>query len=124
MTNDDHWVHFSQDTINNGKPGKREKVEEAALQALTNTTLELRRNVIIDRMHLDPAQRAYFIAVAQNAGVPAHCCVLQPPTDLLANRVLHRENHIVMGEAGAKMARASANKLVQPKYDEGLQVID
>lgn len=41
------WVHLSQDTINGGKPGKREIVEKTALERLRAGNC-----VIIDRMHL------------------------------------------------------------------------
>jgi bifunctional polynucleotide phosphatase/kinase len=48
-----HWVHLSQDTINNGKPGKREKVEDESKAALQKG-----KSVVIDRMHLDQEQRS------------------------------------------------------------------
>lgn len=51
-TKNKHWVHLSQDTINDGKPGRREKVEAEAILALQEG-----KSVLIDRMHLDPAQR-------------------------------------------------------------------
>jgi predicted kinase len=89
-----HWVHLSQDTIRNGKAGKREHVEEAAKQALGAG-----KSVVIDRMHLDESQREHFVKVAQQScnggGVPVHVVVLTPPKDLLAQRVQNRENHAV-----------------------------
>ena len=45
--NPHHWVHVSQDAINNGKPGKRENVEEKALAALRQG-----HSVVVDRTHL------------------------------------------------------------------------
>lgn len=54
------WVHVSQDTISNGKPGPREKVERAARAALADG-----RSVVVDRMHLDRDQRAHFVSVAR-----------------------------------------------------------
>lgn len=114
------WVHLSQDTIKGGKPGKREQVEAAALLALQQG-----KSVVVDRMHLDPTQRAYFIDVAQSAKVTAHAVVLSPPKEVVAERVRNRTNHAggVEGEKGAQLAVSSMDKLVWPKYDEGLALI-
>ena len=110
------WVHYSQDTINHGQPGRREQVEAAVAHAL-----QAGHAVICDRMHLDPAQRRYFVRLAQNAGVPVHCLVLQPPAHVLTQRVQDRAHHPggVQGQAGAKIAAAHARKLVVPVYDTG-----
>lgn len=119
---DSHWVHLSQDTISKtGKPGKREQVEKAASLALLAG-----KSVVIDRMHLDKAQRAHFVNVAeaeeQVLDVPVHVVVLTPPKDILAERVLHRQNHPVKGESGARMAVASAGMLQLPSYKEGIHL--
>jgi bifunctional polynucleotide phosphatase/kinase len=116
---ENHWVHLSQDTINNGKPGNREKVEKAAAEALSAG-----KSVVIDRMHLDTTQRAHFVNVAEEheLAVPVHAVVFTPPKDVLAERVRHRQNHPVHGEAGAKMAVASAGKLQLPSYIEGIDL--
>jgi bifunctional polynucleotide phosphatase/kinase len=71
----DYWVHLSQDTINNGKPGKREKVEEEAKAAL-----ERGQSTVIDRMHLDEEQRSELynqeqLSVLQSASAG---CSLHP----------------------------------------------
>jgi len=113
-----NWVHLSQDTIRNGKPGKREAVEQAALEALA-----AQKCVVIDRMHLDEKQREYFVKVAQTAGVPAHAVVLTVSKEVVAQRVRDRENHPVTGESGAKMAVESTKRLVVPTYNEGFALI-
>jgi len=114
------WLHYSQDTIRNGKPGKREDVEAAVKRALTE-----QKCVIVDRMHLDPTQRKFFVDLVRDLDVPVHTVVLTPPTAVLQQRVKYRTNHSkkVEGESGARMAKASAEKLVFPTYDEGFCLI-
>jgi diketogulonate reductase-like aldo/keto reductase len=51
-----------------------------------------------------------------------HAVVFTPPKDVLAERVRHRQNHPVHGEAGVKMAVASAGKLQLPSYIEGIDL--
>lgn len=116
--NSDRWVHLAQDTINGGKAGKREKVEEEAKKALLSN-----KSVVIDRMHLDETQRAYFVGVAKSVGVPAHAVALSPDKDVVLKRVRERENHPggVEGEKGVKIAARS--KLEMPKYSEALAMI-
>lgn len=116
--NADRWLHLAQDIINGGKPGKREKVEEEARKALQNN-----KSVVIDRMHLDGSQRAYFVNLAKSVGVPAHAVALTPDKDLVLKRVRERENHPggVQGEKGVTIAARS--KLEMPKYSEGLILI-
>jgi len=116
--NSDRWVHLAQDTINGGKSGKREKVEEEATKALKDN-----KSVVIDRMHLDETQRAYFVDVAKAAGVPAHAVALLPDKGVVLKRVRERENHPggVEGEKGVKIAARS--KLEMPKYSEGLALV-
>ena len=118
--NPDQWAHFSQDTIQNGKPGKREQVEAAVERALHEN-----KCVIVDRMHLDASQREPFVALAQRLSVPVHALVLNPPLALLAQRVKARQDHPgnVQGESGARMATASASKLVFPAYEEGFALV-
>jgi DNA 3'-phosphatase len=117
---DDHWIHLSQDTINKGKPGKREKVEEEARAAL-----ERGHSVVVDRMHLDPGQRSYFVEVAKSVKVAAHGVLLNPPKEVIAKRVKERTNHPgkVQGEEGARRALQSVDKMVMPTYSEELQLI-
>lgn len=114
------WVHYSQDTIRNGKPGKREHVEAAVQQTVSEN-----KCVIVDRMHLDPAQRELFIQLVRDLNVPVHAVVLTPPTAVLQQRVKDRTHHPgkVDGDSGARMAKASAGKLVFPTYDEGFHLI-
>ena len=109
------WIHLSQDTINNGKPGKREKVEKEASLALQRG-----QSVIIDRMHLTPDQRKYFYAVARECNVPAHVVLLNPPKDIVTKRVRARTNHPgkVEGSEGVKRTLQSLSTLVVPTYDE------
>jgi DNA 3'-phosphatase len=116
-----HWVHLSQDTINNGKPGKRETVEEQ-----TRTSLRLGKSVVVDRMHLDSVQRGYFVEVAKSMDVPAHVVLLNPPKDIIAKRVRERTNHPgkVEGAQGAKTAVQSISRIVLPTYSEdGVELI-
>tara|TARA_B100000795_G_scaffold12683_1_gene8823 strand:+ start:625 stop:1878 length:1254 start_codon:yes stop_codon:yes gene_type:complete len=114
------WVHVSQDTINNGKPGPRDKVERAARAAL-----EQGRSVVVDRMHLDAAQRAHFVEVARACGAPVHALVLHVPTAELQRRVRERTGHPgnVMGESGARMAAKSAAMLELPRHVEGFAAV-
>ena len=114
------WVHISQDTISNGKPGKREACEKAAREAL-----KANKSVVIDRMHLTPEQRAYFVAVARECHVPAHVLVMHVSTAVLQKRVRERTEHVggVQGEAGARTAVQSAAKLKLPAYAEGFDLI-
>ncbi|KAL3933273.1 MAG: hypothetical protein SGARI_003744 [Bacillariaceae sp.] len=116
------WVWLSQDTISNGKPGKREKVEKEAQVALQKGN-----SVIVDRMHLDPEQRAYFVDVAKQCNVPVHVVLLNPHACVVKGRVRRRTNHPgkVQGESGAKLAVASLSRLVLPTYDkdEGVDLI-
>lgn len=116
--NANRWVHLAQDTINGGKSGKREKVEEAAKEALQKN-----RSVVIDRMNLDETQRSYFLEVTKSAGVPAHAVALLPEQDVVLKRVRERDNHPggVEGEKGVKIAARS--KLEMPKYSEGFALI-
>jgi DNA 3'-phosphatase len=114
------WIHLSQDTIANGKPGKREMVETAAARALQDG-----KCVIIDRMHLDPTQREYFVNVAKAQHVPVHIAVFTPPRAVIERRVRDRKNHSagVQGAEGAKLAMASMAGFVVPKYEEGFALI-
>ena len=114
------WVHYSQDTINKGKPGKREAVEEKVREAVLGG-----QSVIVDRTHLDPTQRKHFVDIAKELEVPVHILVLQPSKDLIAKRVRERTNHPgrVEGEQGARLALSSLAKAVMPKYDEGFDLI-
>lgn len=113
-----NWTHLSQDTISKGKSGSREQVERAA-----NKALQEGKSVVVDRMHLDAAQRAHFVRVAQANNVPVHAVVLNTPKDVVAERVLYRENHTVQGERGAKMAQASWSSMTMPEYEEGFSLI-
>lgn len=115
-----HWVVFAQDTIRNGKPGKREQVEEAVEQAVQQG-----KCVMVDRMHLEPSQREPFVKLAQRLKTPIHAVVLSPPTAVLAQRVKERQNHPgkVEGNSGALLATASAGKLVFPAYEEGFGLV-
>jgi methylglyoxal/glyoxal reductase len=72
-------------------------------------------------MHLDAAQRAVFIQIAQECGdIPVHALTFDLPAALSAQRVLVRQDHVVTGESGARLAKQSAGRLVRPRADEGI----
>ena len=54
--------------------------------------------MVVDRTHVDAEQRAYFVAIAREAGVPAHALLLLPPLQLMQQRVRERTDHKVAGE--------------------------
>lgn len=114
------WAQFSQDTINNGRPGTRQAVEEAAQDAIRSG-----KNVVIDRMHLDEEQRQHFIQLGRQCKVPVHCLVIMATKEEVEDRVRHRVNHPgkVEGDHGARIAVASLSRLILPKYDEGFELI-
>mmetsp|Transcript_720 Transcript_720/g.1313 ORF Transcript_720/g.1313 Transcript_720/m.1313 type:complete len:841 (+) Transcript_720:121-2643(+) len=114
------WIHLSQDTINKGKPGKREQVEARARAAIENG-----KCVVIDRMHLDPMQRKSFIDVAKSANAPVHVAVFKPPRNVILERVRKRQNHPgkVMGESGVRQASRALDKLEMPSYSEEIELI-
>ena len=114
------WVHLSQDTINNGKPGKREAVEKMARDALLDG-----QSVVVDRMHLNAEQRSHFVQLAQSLNVPAHIMLLNPPKHIISGRVRERSNHPgnVQGENGVKRAIHSLSTLVPPMYSEQVALI-
>jgi len=117
----DSWVHFSQDTIKNGKPGKREQVERKVVESLDEG-----KCVIVDRMHLDTSQREHFVKIAQEKKVPVHSVVLALPAKILAQRVKDRTNHPggVEGPSKVGMALSSTKKLEVATYDEGFDMIN
>lgn len=115
------WVHLSQDTINKGKPGKREMVEAKTREALLDGC-----SVVVDRTHLDPAQRKYFVDIAKELKVPVHVLVFQTSKDIIAKRVRERTNHPggVEGDKGVRVALMHMSKMVLPNYkDEGFDLI-
>jgi DNA 3'-phosphatase len=121
LTNENsNWDHHSQDTIANGRPGKREAVEEAAIKSLREG-----KNVVIDRMHLDCDQRSHFIKVGKQCNVQVHALVMLASKEDIHQRVLTRSNHPgkVEGVNGARIAVASLDKLTMPTYDEGFDLI-
>lgn len=116
----DQWIHLSQDTIQKGKPGKRQLVEQQTRQAL-----QAGKSVVVDRMHLNEEQRGHFVAIGKECNVQVHAVLLQPSKDVVAKRVRERTGHPggVEGEKGARMAIASLDKVVVPHYDEGFHLI-
>ena len=113
-----HWKSYSQDTIRNGKAGTRQAVEQATLHSLRDG-----HNVIVDRMHLDPSQRQYFISIAKTMAVAVHCITFTTSKEVVKDRVEKRTDHIVMGVEGAKLAVRSCGELVMPSYQEGFQLM-
>ena len=121
-TNDDRGVlYLCQDTIQNGKPGRIEKVVTAARSALQDAG----RSVLIDRTHLEASQRSLFVSLAQELDIPVHIVVLHPSQSTVAKRVRERTNHPgkVEGSKGASLAAASWKRLQQPTYQEGFASI-
>jgi len=116
----DRWAQFSQDTINNGRPGTRQAVEKAAKDAIQSG-----KSVVIDRMHLDEEQRHHFIQLGRQCQVPVHCLVIMATKEEVEDRVKHRVNHPgkVEGDHGARIAVTSLSRLILPKYDEGFELI-
>lgn len=119
------WLHFSQDTINSGRPGKREAVEKAVEEALRRG-----ERVAVDRMHLDRTQRSNFIEVARKAAgdaaaVPVHAVVLTPPAEIVSRRVRDRRDHPsgFQGESKARIAASSAGRIEIPSYEEGFDLV-
>jgi len=115
-----NWKHLSQDTINGGRPGKREAVEKAALEHIRTG-----KCVIVDRMHLTVDQRAYFVNVAREADASCHLLWFDVPKTVVERRVRARTNHAggVQGDAGARMAVQSLSQVVAPLYAEGFDLI-
>lgn len=114
-----NWVWLSQDTINNGKPGKREKVENEARNELRKG-----RSILLDRMHLNPEQRQTMIEniVTQEmrSKVHVHVVVLNTSKEVITRRVKNRKNHPgkVEGEKGVRFALQSLGQLIMPTYKE------
>jgi len=114
-----NWVWLSQDTINNGKPGKREKVE-----CEVRKELQKGNSIVLDRMHLNPEQRQSMIENVVNEenkpNVQIHIVVFNPPKEVIARRVRNRTNHPgkVEGEKGVRIALNSLTQLVIPTYKE------
>ncbi len=114
-----NWVSLSQDTINNGKPGKREKVEEEARKELRNGN-----SVLLDRMHLNPEERQDILESVVTpdlkARVQIHVVVLNPSKEVVTRRVKNRTNHPgkVEGEKGVRFALKSLGAIVMPTYKE------
>ena len=114
-----HWVWLSQDTINNGKPGKREKVEEEARKELRKGN-----SILLDRMHLHPEDRQTMIenVVTQDmkSKVQIHVVVLNPSKEIVTRRVKNRTNHPakVEGDKGVRFTLQSLERLVLPTYKE------
>lgn len=113
-----HWKHFSQDTIRNGSSGTRQAVEDA-----TRIALRSGYSVVVDRMHLDEGQRAYFVQIAKALNVPVHALVFKTSKSKIQQRVETRSNHAVMGKKGAILASQSYDRLSMPGYDEGFHLI-
>ena len=114
-----NWVSLSQDTINNGKPGKREKVEEEARNELRNGN-----SVLLDRMHLNPDQRQDILESVVTSDLKSkiqiHVVVLNPSKEVVTRRVKNRTNHPgkVQGENGVRFALKSLGRIEMPTYKE------
>ena len=109
------WAIACQDTT-----GNREKVERIAAQALRSG-----RSVVVDRTHLDAAQRAHFLRVARDCDARAHALYFRRPLPLLLARVAGRVGHPggVEGEEKAPVVRFAFGKLSPPDYAEGFELI-
>jgi hypothetical protein len=82
------------------------------------------KSVVVDRTHLSEEQRAYFEYIAKKAKVKVHAVVLQPAKDVIARRV-RDTNHPggVEGNKGMRLALASLDRIVVPKYQEGFDLV-
>ena len=110
-----------QDTAaKGGKPGKREQVESACREALRRGC-----SVVVDRMHLSPEQRAYFLAIGKECGVPTDAVLLLPSLAEMTKRVRERTGHPggVQGESGAAYVSGSYKKVVPPEHAEGFELV-
>eukprot|EP00934_Nitzschia_sp_Nitz4_P001295 Nitzschia sp. Nitz4//scaffold46_size129759//42530//44906//NITZ4_003496-RA/size129759-snap-gene-0.23-mRNA-1//-1//CDS//3329552580//1295//frame0 len=114
------WVLLSQDTIQNGKPGRREDVERRA-----KAELKLGRSVVVDRMHLDTLQRSFFVQLGISQEVPVHIVALTPPAEVIRKRVRHRTDHPggVQGDRGETLALQSIQRWKAPEYSENFDLI-
>jgi DNA 3'-phosphatase len=108
----DQWVCLSQDTIRQGKSGTRQQVEQEVRR-----NLEQSKCVAVDRMNLTKEQRSHFLAL-KVTGCQVHIIVLNPPKDIIAERVKARTNHQVVGDKGVRLALSSLQQLQLPTYDE------
>ena len=114
------WVVTCQDTVNNGKPGKRDQCEEAVRQAVRQG-----KCVIVDRMHLSVDQRAYFLKIGAELGVPVDAVLLAPPLYEMQRRVRERTDHPggIQGEKGVAFVGESYKKMVVPSHSEGFELV-
>jgi len=85
----DTWTVVNQDTAGkNGKPGTRAKCVQLVRGALNKG-----RNVAVDRCGLTSEQRQDFVSLARERGALAHALWLDPPRELLFERLRNRRNH-------------------------------
>jgi aprataxin len=119
----DRWARVNQETIARGRPGSRAQCVTAARAALQRGV-----SVVVDRANVTPEQRAFFLEVARQAGVEAHCVALDLPLKACQARAAGRAEH----EGGLQGQRAFAvvgmthKALAQagpPRREEGLSSV-
>lgn len=112
------WRVVCQDTA----PGrKREAVEAAALAALADG-----HNVVVDRTHLTPEQRAHFVRLGRQARAAVHVAVLRTEAAVCKQRVLERTEHPagVQGVHGIPILQRMQRDFVLPEASaEGIDVV-
>jgi predicted kinase len=82
------WAHINQDTISNGRPGKRQQCIDKAAYALRTGI-----NCVIDRTNTTVEQRQDFIALSRSMGCDVHSVVLHLPVKECQDRVEARVDH-------------------------------
>ncbi|KAI3781641.1 hypothetical protein L2E82_11661 [Cichorium intybus] len=114
------WVRVCQDTIGNGKAGKK-----AQCLALSNTSLKEGKSILIDRCNLDKEKRSDFINLKNCHQVDIHAIVLDLPAKLCISRSIKRTEH--EGNLQGGKAAAVVNRMLQkkesPKINEGFSRI-
>ncbi|KAM1687092.1 hypothetical protein FF2_034523 [Malus domestica] len=114
------WVRVCQDTIKNGKAGKKGQCIESAMNALKDG-----KSVFIDRCNVEKEQRDDFVKLGGSSQVDVHAVVLDLPAKLCILRYVKRKGHEGKVEGGK--AVAIVNRMLQkkelPKLSEGFAKI-
>eukprot|EP00191_Tetraselmis_sp_GSL018_P003782 CAMPEP_0177598714 /NCGR_PEP_ID=MMETSP0419_2-20121207/12533_1 /TAXON_ID=582737 /ORGANISM="Tetraselmis sp., Strain GSL018" /LENGTH=553 /DNA_ID=CAMNT_0019091251 /DNA_START=2688 /DNA_END=4349 /DNA_ORIENTATION=+ len=96
------WRRVCQDCISaKGTPGTRKQCVAATRRALSAGT-----SVVLDRCNVDPKQRAEFVALAKQLGLPSYSVVLQHPESVCVKRAVQRTTHEA-GVLGKEAVRVS-----------------
>ncbi|KAM1110672.1 hypothetical protein ACFX2I_009904 [Malus domestica] len=110
------WVRVCQDTIKNGKAGKKGQCIESAMNALKDG-----KSVFIDRCNVEKEQRDDFVKLGDSSQVDVHAVVHGLHAKLCILRYVKRTGHEGKVEGGK--AVAIVNRMLQkkelPKLSEG-----